>query len=126
MIFNDNNMKATLTNTTNGVSVSVHATTDHPASSYGKPVWVDDNGQAYCQVGFEAPFYSLSDVEDTETIADRIKAAREAQGITLRQLSEQTCVNISNLSRIERGEVSPTLETLQTICKALGLTLRIE
>lgn len=118
--------KATLTNTTNGVSVSVHATTDHPASSYGKPVWVDDNGQAYCRVGFEAPFYNITDVEDTETIAGRIKAAREAQGMTLRQLSEQTGVNISNLSRIERGEVSPTLETLQTICKALGLTLRIE
>jgi len=46
--------------------------------------------------------------------------------MTLRQLSEQTGVNISNLSRIERGEVSPTLETLQTICKALGLTLRID
>lgn len=53
-------MKVILTNRINGMSVQVYATTDHPDSSYGQPVWVDDEGQAYCQVGMEAPFYDIS------------------------------------------------------------------
>lgn len=56
---------ATLTNIINGESVRVHATTDHPASSYGQPVWVDDEGYAYCQVGLPSPFYKISDVEES-------------------------------------------------------------
>lgn len=117
--------KATLTSTINGESVEVYATTEHSASSYGMPVWVDDDGQAYCQVGFEAPFYELEEAEDNTTIADRLKEAREKKGITLRELSELTGINTSNISRIERGEVSPNLDTLQNLCKALGLKLTI-
>lgn len=117
--------RATLTSTLNGKSVEVHATTEHSASSYGMPVWVDDEGKAYCQVGFEAPFYELAEAEDNETIADKLKGAREKKGMTLRELSELTGINTSNISRIERGEVSPYLDTLQTLCKALGLKLTI-
>ena len=40
-----------------------YATTEHSASSYGRPVWVDDEGQAYCQVGMEAPFYEVTIAE---------------------------------------------------------------
>ena len=32
---------ATLTNNINGLSVEVYATTNNPASSYGRAVWVD-------------------------------------------------------------------------------------
>lgn len=53
-----------LTNNLNGVSVEVYATTEHPTSSYGQPVWVDSDGQAYCQVGLEAPFYTVKPIED--------------------------------------------------------------
>ena len=60
------------------------------------------------------------------TIAERLKSAREKQGMTLQALSQSTCINISNLSKIESGKVDPKLSTVQTICKALGLTLRIE
>lgn len=31
----------------NGTQVSGRLTTEHAASSYGQPVFVDDNGQAY-------------------------------------------------------------------------------
>lgn len=51
-----------LTNRLNDYTVKVHATTDHPASHYGKAVWVDDENNAYCQVGHEAPFYKLTDL----------------------------------------------------------------
>lgn len=52
-------MKAILKNNVNGSEVRVTATTEHPDSSYGKPVWVDENNVSYCQVGMEAPFYSV-------------------------------------------------------------------
>ena len=60
---------ATLTNVINGVSVEVYSTTDNTASSYGQPVWEDSDGQAYCQVGLEAPFYTVEPINrDTSTV----------------------------------------------------------
>lgn len=53
---------AMLRNLVNGMEVKVHATTDHPTSSYGIPVWVDDENIAYCQVGVFPPFYEI--IED--------------------------------------------------------------
>lgn len=52
-------MKAKLINNLTGYEVSVIATTYHPASSYNNPVWVDEEGIAYIQVGHEQPFYSV-------------------------------------------------------------------
>lgn len=52
---------ATLINMVNGVEVRVHATTDHPESSYGIPVWVDDDNNAYCQVDTPTPFYEIKE-----------------------------------------------------------------
>lgn len=52
-------MKATIKNKITGEQIAVHSTTEHPNSSYGKAVWVDDNGIAYCQVGMESPFYTV-------------------------------------------------------------------
>ena len=55
---------ATLINNINGVAVKVTATTEHSTSSYGQPVWVDEDNNAYCQVGMEAPFYTVTEDED--------------------------------------------------------------
>ena len=56
-------MKATLKNLVNEISVEVHSTTEHPASSYGRAVWVDDENNAYFEVdGPVPPFYSLTDI----------------------------------------------------------------
>jgi hypothetical protein len=56
--------QATLRNKVTGVEVRVHATTEHPDSSYGKAVWVDDENNAYCEVDakFGNPFYEI--IED--------------------------------------------------------------
>lgn len=48
-------MEAILIDKLSGVRVKVHDTTDHTMSSYGQPVWVDDDDNAYCQVGLESP-----------------------------------------------------------------------
>ena len=42
-------MQATIKNTLNGHEVQVTSTTNHPASSYGQPVWVDEEGNCYGQ-----------------------------------------------------------------------------
>ena len=57
---------ATLINVINGVSVEVHATTDHPASSYGRAVWVDNEGNAYFEVDSQIPnpFYQITNIRD--------------------------------------------------------------
>ena len=54
-------MEAILRSNLNGASVKVHSTTDHPDSHYGQPVWVDDDNIAYCQVGHEAPWYTIEE-----------------------------------------------------------------
>lgn len=52
-------MEAILKNNVNGEEVEVTATTNHPDSSYGQAVRVDEKGTAYCQAGMEAPFYTV-------------------------------------------------------------------
>lgn len=60
--------KALLTNPVNGVSVKVYATTNNSASSYGRPVWVDSEGTAYCEV--DSP--SLYNVTEESVVASYI------------------------------------------------------
>lgn len=57
--------QATLKNKLNGVEVRVHATTEHPDSSYGRAVWVDDDNNAYCEVDARVPnqFYEITEDE---------------------------------------------------------------
>lgn len=57
--------QATLKNKLNGVEVRVHATTEHPDSSYGRAVWVDDDNNVYCEVDARVPnpFYEITEDE---------------------------------------------------------------
>lgn len=57
-------MKAKLINNITGEIIDVIETTDHPDSSYGRAVWVDNNNVAYTQVGMESPFYRVIQEED--------------------------------------------------------------
>ena len=51
--------KAILTNKVTGAKVRVHSTTEHPDSSYGHEIWVDDNNISYLEVGAKNPFYEI-------------------------------------------------------------------
>ena len=53
----------------------------------------------------------------------RIKALREAMGLSLRDLAERTGVSAPMLSQVERGETSPTLAVATKIAAGLDLTL---
>jgi predicted transcriptional regulator len=51
---------------------------------------------------------------------------RKKQNITQKELSKMTGIRQSNLSRIETGICSPTLDTLQKIAVSLGKKLTIQ
>jgi transcriptional regulator with XRE-family HTH domain len=56
-------------------------------------------------------------------IGARIRALRAARGLTLDGLARAGEVSRAMLSRIERGESSPTAQLLNRICGGLGITL---
>jgi XRE family transcriptional regulator, regulator of sulfur utilization len=60
---------------------------------------------------------------DPAVIGARVKALREASGLSLRDLTERSGVSAPMLSQVERGETSPTLTVAARI--AAGLDLRL-
>ena len=53
-------------------------------------------------------------------LGDRLRAAREARGLTLDQLSASTGVSKAHLSRLESGERQPSVGILVELAAALG------
>ena len=53
----------------------------------------------------------------------RVRALREAMGLSLRDLAERSGVSAPMLSQVERGETSPTLSVAAKIATGLDLTL---
>jgi transcriptional regulator with XRE-family HTH domain len=64
-----------------------------------------------------------ADPLDPAVIGARVKALREAEGLSLRDLAERSGVSAPMLSQVERGETSPTLTVASRI--AAGLELRL-
>ena len=56
-------------------------------------------------------------------VGPRLRALRQEREITLSDLSADTGVSISTLSRLESGERRPTLELLLPLARAYGVTL---
>lgn len=56
-------------------------------------------------------------------VAQRIKALREARGITTNKLANLAGISQSHLREIELGQRNPTVETLSYFCDALGISL---
>jgi transcriptional regulator with XRE-family HTH domain len=59
------------------------------------------------------------DLDDVLTaVGPRLKALRQRRGVTLAQLSADTGISISTLSRLESGQRKPTLELLLPLARA--------
>ncbi len=56
-------------------------------------------------------------------LAERLRGEREARGWSLNDLAERSGVSRAMISRIERGEASPTAVLLGRLSGAFGLTL---
>jgi transcriptional regulator with XRE-family HTH domain len=61
--------------------------------------------------------------DPSAVLGARVKALREAIGLSLRDLSERSGVSAPMLSQVERGETSPTLALATKIAGGLELTL---
>src|ERR1700689_2554248 len=64
-----------------------------------------------------------SDPLEPSVIGARVKALREAAGLSLRDLTERSGVSAPMLSQVERGETSPTLTVASRIASGLDLRL---
>ncbi|SKB09032.1 helix-turn-helix domain-containing protein [Aeromicrobium choanae] len=58
-----------------------------------------------------------------DAVGPRLKHLRQRRDITLNDLSEETGISISTLSRLEAGLRRPTLEQLLPLARAHGVTL---
>jgi transcriptional regulator with XRE-family HTH domain len=64
-----------------------------------------------------------SDRDAGVVIGPRVRALREAMGLSLRELAERSGVSAPMLSQVERGDTSPTLASASKIAAGLELTL---
>ena len=60
---------------------------------------------------------------EKDRITDQLKAARDASGLSQRDLTAMTGIQQAQLSKIENGSVDPRLASLTTIARALELEL---
>jgi transcriptional regulator with XRE-family HTH domain len=60
------------------------------------------------------------------THALRLRAAREAQGKSLRDLQRETGIDRGTISRIERGELRASVPHLIALGRALGIRDLVE
>ena len=76
---------------------------------------------AYKPMATAAPTNPTKD--PVPTVGPRIRALRDAMGLSLRDLAERSGVSAPMLSQVERGETSPTLAVAGKIAGGLELTL---
>ena len=60
-----------------------------------------------------------------ERIGKRIAILRKMAGLTQEQLAEKAGLQRTHVGRIEAGKYAVTLETIQAIAEALGMTVDI-
>ena len=64
-----------------------------------------------------------SDKQLEASIGKQVRIARKDAGVTLQQLSKQSLLSASMLSKIENGQISASLKTIQSICHALNISI---
>ncbi|HIL43139.1 MAG TPA: XRE family transcriptional regulator, partial [Gammaproteobacteria bacterium] len=57
------------------------------------------------------------------SIGRQVRNNRKRNGVTLQQLSKQSSLSPSMLSKIENGQISASLKTIQSICHALNISI---
>ena len=52
--------------------------------------------------------------------------ARQASGMTQKQLADKTGIAQSDISKLEHGNANPSLRTLQRLAAGMGMQIKIE
>lgn len=60
-----------------------------------------------------------------DRIGLRIASLRKMQGMNITQLADRAGIQRAHLSRIEAGKYAVTIETIEAIAQALGMTVDI-
>ena len=65
-------------------------------------------------------------LEPEFTIMQAMIDARNAEGMTQKELSERSGIAQGDISKMVNGNANPSIKTLQRLAKAMGKSLRIE
>lgn len=61
-----------------------------------------------------------------QDVAEQLKSARKAQGVTQECLADRVGTKKSNISRLESGKYNPSLDFLVKVAKGLGKQIQIK
>ena len=65
-------------------------------------------------------------LEPEFTIINALLNAREASGLTQKDLAERTGIAQGDISKLETGNANPSLRTLQRLAAGMGMKLKLE
>lgn len=64
----------------------------------------------------------LNETDGIAPLGRKLRQRRRVRGLSLQEVAGESNISLGQLSGIERGLYSPTLETLQSICAALQMS----
>ncbi len=87
-----------------------------------------DDFQKYLDKQLENPEFrkEWEDLEPEYAIMKAMLDARNAEGLTQKELSARSGIAQGDISKLENGNANPSIKTLQRLAAAMGKTLRIE
>jgi transcriptional regulator with XRE-family HTH domain len=68
----------------------------------------------------------MTKIRDTKLLVQfgkHLKKVRAAKGLSQEELANDADIPINQIGRIERGEINPSLSTLNSIAKAFGISV---
>lgn len=63
---------------------------------------------------------------DIEDFVKAFTEARQASGITQKELSDRTGIAQGDISKLENGNANPSLRTLRRLAEGMGMQLKLE
>lgn len=70
-----------------------------------------------------SPVQQAPELPERSRIGERLREARQRQGLTIREVAQRLEVSSSLISQIERDKVTPSVSTLWGLVTVLGLTM---
>ena len=85
---------------------------------------LDEYIDEYRESADEAELAKFDEHEDAFRLANQVLSARRVIGLTQVELASLSGIAQSEISRIERGQGNPTVETLSRVGRSLSLNLQ--
>ena len=109
-----------------GMGKSLQETKEDFFNSYGEMKEVlAAEGKDFSEE-LEFVFYDITEENIRTTVGARLRALREEQELTTRELAEKAGIDHSHIAKIERGTYNLRVDTLHKVATALGAEIKIE